>query len=100
MMVTFIPMRNPPHPGGIVRRQCLEPLSLSVTEAAKALGVTRQALSDLVNERSGISVDMAIRLSKAFGSSPEVWLGMQTAYDLWQARSRLDKIRVRSFKAA
>jgi antitoxin HigA-1 len=71
-----------------------------VTEAAKALGVTRQALSDLANERSGISVDTAIRLSKAFGSSPEAWLGMQTAYDLWEARSRFDKIRVRSFKAA
>ena len=100
MMVNSMPICNPPHPGGIVRRQCLEPLGLSVTEAAKALSVTRQALSDLVNERSGISVDMAIRLSKAFGSSPEAWLGMQTAYDLWQARGRFDKIRVRSFKAA
>ena len=100
MMVNSMPMRNLPHPGGIVRRQCLEPLGLSVTEAAKALGVTRQALSELVNERLGISADMAIRLSKAFGSSPEAWLGMQTAYDLWQARSRFDKIRVRSFKAA
>ena len=75
-------MHNPPHPGGIVRRQCLEPLDLSVTEAAKALGVTRQALSDLVNEKAGVSVEMAIRLSKAFGSSPETWLGMQMAYDL------------------
>jgi addiction module HigA family antidote len=93
-------MKNPPHPGGIVRRQCLEPLSLSVTEAAKALGVTRQALSDLVNERAGVSVEMAIRLSKAFGSSAEMWLGMQTAYDLWQARRHADRIRVRSFKAA
>jgi len=78
-------MHNPPHTGGIVRRQCLEPLDLSVTEAAKALGVTRQALSDIVNEKAGISVEMAIRLSKAFGSSPETWLGMQTAYDLWHA---------------
>jgi addiction module HigA family antidote len=95
-----MPMHNPPHPGGVVRRQCLEPLELSVTEAAKALGVTRQALSDLVNEKAGISVEMAIRLSKAFGSSPETWLGMQTAYDLWQARRRLDRIRVRSFKTA
>jgi len=93
-------MRNPPHPGGIVRRQCLEPLGLSVTEAAKGLGVTRQALSELVNERAGLSVDMAIRLSKAFGSSPESWLGMQTAYDLWQARHRLEEIKVQSFKAA
>jgi antitoxin HigA-1 len=93
-------MHNPPHPGGIVRRQCLEPLGLSVTEAAKALGVTRQALSDVVNERAGVSVEMAIRLSKAFGSSPETWLGMQMAHDLWHARSRANRIRVRSFKAA
>ena len=64
-------MHNPPHPGGIVRRQCLDTLDLSVTEAAKGLGVTRQALSDLINGRAGISIDMAIRLSKAFGSSPE-----------------------------
>jgi antitoxin HigA-1 len=68
--------------------------------AAKALGVTRQALSDVVNERAGVSVEMAIRLSKAFGSSPEMWLGMQMAYDLWQVRSRTEKIRVRSFKAS
>jgi addiction module HigA family antidote len=93
-------MHNPPHPGLIVRRQCLTPLALSVTEAAKALGVTRQALSDLVNVKAGVSVEMAIRLSKGFGSSPEMWLGMQTAYDLWQARGRAAAIRVRSFKAA
>ncbi len=93
-------MRNPPHPGGIVRTECLEYLGLSVTEAAKGLGVTRQALSDLVNEKAGISVEMAIRLSKAFGSSPETWLGMQTAYDLWQARARAKTIKVRHFKAA
>jgi len=93
-------MRNPPHPGGIVRRQCLEPLGLSVTEAAKGLGITRQALSDLVNERAGISLDMALRLSKAFGSSPEMWLGMQMAYDLWQARQRMNMPGVRRFKAA
>jgi antitoxin HigA-1 len=61
-------MHNPPHPGGIVRRQCLKPLDLSVTKAAKGLGVTRQALSDLVNGKAGVSVDMAIRLSKAFGA--------------------------------
>ena len=76
-------MQNPPHPGGIVRRQCLEPLDLSVTRAAEGLGVTRQALSDLVNGHAGVSTEMAIRLSKAFGSSPETWLGMQMAYDLW-----------------
>jgi addiction module HigA family antidote len=93
-------MHNPPHPGGIVRRQCLEPLGLSVTEAAKGLGVTRQALSDLLNEKAGVSVDMAIRLSKAFGSNPEIWLGLQTAYDLVQARGRVRAIKVRQFKAA
>ena len=93
-------MQNPPHPGGIVRRQCLEPLGLSVTEAAKGLGVTRQALSDLVNGKAGISVEMAIRLSKAFGSTPETWLGMRMAHDLWRARDRADEIEVRDYRAA
>ena len=93
-------MQNPPHPGGIVRRQCLEPLGLSVTKAADGLGVTRQALSDLVNENAGVSVEMAIRLSKAFGSTPETWLGMQMAYELWQARDRADDIKVKKFRAA
>jgi addiction module HigA family antidote len=93
-------MHNPPHPGGIVRRQCLEPLGVSVTEAAAGLGVTRQALSDLVNEKADLSVEMAIRLSKAFGSSPEMWLGLQMAYDLWQARGRMAAIAVRRFQAA
>ena len=93
-------MQNPPHPGGVVRRQCLDSLDLSVTEAAAGLGVTRQALSDLVNEKAGISVEMAIRLSKAFGSSPETWLGMQMAYDLWQMRARAREIEVRRFSAA
>jgi addiction module HigA family antidote len=93
-------MRNPPHPGGIVRRQCLDTFDLSVTEAAKGLGVTRQALSDLVNGKAGISVEMAIRLSKAFGSSPETWLSLQMAYDLWQARERLRSLKVRHFKVA
>ena len=64
------------HPGGMVRRECLEPLGLSVSKAAEGLGVSRRALSDLVNEKSAVSVEMAIRLSKAFGSSPETWLGM------------------------
>ncbi|MYF94063.1 MAG: HigA family addiction module antidote protein [Holophagales bacterium] len=93
-------MSNPPHPGGIVRRQCLEPLGLSVTRAAQGLGVTRQALSDVVNGHAGISTEMAVRLSKAFGSSPETWLGMQMAYDLWQVRERAEQIRVERFDAA
>ena len=93
-------MHNPPHPGEIVRHECLEPLGLTVTRAAHGLGVTRQALSDLVNARAGVSVDMAIRLSKAFGSSPDTWLGLQTAYDLWQARERASEIEVTPFTAA
>ena len=93
-------MQNPPHPGGIVRRQCLDPLGLSVTKAAEHIGVTRQSLSELVNEHAGISVEMAIRLSKAFGSTPETWLGMQMAYDLWRARDRVHEIKVDRFKAA
>ena len=93
-------MLNPPHPGGIVKRQCLEPLGLTVTRAAEGLGVTRQALSELVNGHTGISVEMAIRLSKAFGSTPETWLGMQMAYDLWQARGRAREIAVERFVAA
>ncbi len=93
-----MPMHNPCHPGELVKYECLEPLGLSVTRAAKGLGVTRQALSDLINEKSGISVDMAIRLSKAFGSTPENWLGMQMAYDLWQARERAESIEVERFK--
>jgi antitoxin HigA-1 len=93
-------MHNPPHPGGIVRRQCLEPLGLTITEAAEGLGVTRQTLSDLVNERAGVSVEMAIRLSKGFGSSPETWLALQMAYDLWQTRERMEHIEIREFNPA
>ena len=89
----------PPHPGEIVRWECLEPLGLTVTRAAEGLGVTRQALSDLVNEKAGVSVEMAIRLSQAFGSTPETWLGLQTAYDLWQARGRAQRIKVERFAA-
>ena len=92
-------MKNPSHPGGIVRRQCLEPLGLSVTKAAKGLGVTRQALSDLANERADVSVDMAFRLAKAFGSSPETWLGLQMAYNLSRARHRMASVPVRRFAA-
>ena len=94
-----MPMENPPHPGEIVKWECLEPLGLTITRAAEGLGVTRQALSELVNERTGVSVEMSIRLSQAFGSTPETWLGMQNAYDLWQARSRLKQIKVERFTA-
>ena len=90
-------MQNPPHPGGIVKRQCLDPLGLTVTRAAAGLGITRQALSELVNGRTGVSVEMSIRLSKAFGSTPETWLKIQMAYDLWQARERAERIAVERF---
>jgi addiction module HigA family antidote len=81
-----MPMKNPPHPGEIIRRECIEPLNLTVTEAAEGLGVSRKHLSALVNGRAGISPNMAIRLSKAFGGSPESWLTQQMQYDLRQAK--------------
>ncbi|MBI4459284.1 MAG: HigA family addiction module antidote protein [Acidobacteria bacterium] len=87
-------MKNPPHPGRIVRQECIEPLGLTITQAAHALGVTRQALNNLVNRKAGVSPEMAIRLSKAFGSSPEVWLGMQMEYDLAQAEKKAGHIKV------
>ena len=88
-------MKNPPHPGRIVRQECIEPLGLTVTEAAKRLGVTRQTLNNLVNGKAGISAEMAVRLSKAFGSSPEVWLGMQMEYDLAQVAKQAHNIKVK-----
>lgn len=90
-----MPMKNPPHPGLHVRHDCLEPLGLSVTEGAKVLGVTRQALNNLVNCKSGISAEMAIRLSKAFGGSPGVWLRLQMNYDLAQIERKASKIVVK-----
>jgi antitoxin HigA-1 len=88
-------MKNPPHPGETVRYDCLESLGLTVTKGAEVLGVTRQTLNNLVNGKSGISPEMAIRLSKAFGSSPETWLKMQLDYDLAQARQGEDRILVK-----
>ena len=90
-------MLNPPHPGRIVRQECLEALGLNVTEGAKVLGVTRQALNNLVNEKAAISPEMAIRLEKAFGSTADTWLRMQAAYDLAKARKKADKINVQRF---
>lgn len=92
-------MKNPVHPGRIVRHDCLEYLALSVTQGAEILGVTRQALNNVVNGKAGISPEMAIRLSKAFGSTPETWLKMQLAYDLAQARKSESKIKVRHYRA-
>jgi addiction module HigA family antidote len=93
-------MKNLLHPGLIVRHDCLEPLNLSVTEAARALGITRQALNNVVNGKSGISPEMALRLSKAFGSTPETWLAMQVAFDLAQARKHESKLKVRRLRLA
>lgn len=93
-------MKNPPHPGRHVLKDCLEPLGLSITRGAEILGVTRLTLSNLVNGKNGISPEMAIRLSKAFGGGPEVWLGMQTDYDLAQAMKKADRIKVKRLPPA
>ena len=90
-----MPMKNPAHPGRIVKHACLEPLGLSVTDGAKILGVSRQTLTKVINGKSGISAEMAIRLTKAFGSTAETWVRMQAAYDLAQARKEESKIKVR-----
>jgi len=90
-------MKEPPHPGLSVRHDCLEPLGLSVTEGAKVLGVTRQALNNLVNAKAGISPEMAIRLDKAFGGTAEGWLALQTAFDLAQARKNKPAISVKRY---
>jgi addiction module HigA family antidote len=86
-------MKNPPHPGGFVLRQCIEPLGLTITEAASALGVTRPTLSELVNGRRGISPEMAVRLSKVFGGSAESWLVQQAQYDLAHVRTEGMKLK-------
>ena len=88
-------MKNPPHPGLSVRHDCIEPLDLTITEAANILGVTRQALNNLVNGKSGISPEMAIRLDKAFGGGAETWLRLQMNYDLAQARQHEGEIKVK-----
>jgi antitoxin HigA-1 len=88
-------MKNPPHPGEHVLEDCLKPLGLSITKAADVLGVSRLTLSNLVNGKNGVSPEMAIRLSKAFGGSPEVWLGMQMQYDLAQAERKAATIKVK-----
>ena len=89
-----MPMKTPPHPGRIVRLECLEALGLSVTDGAAALGVSRNALSELVNERRGISPEMAIRLDKAFGGGADSWHLMQANYDMAKAMKQADRIMV------
>ncbi|MCY3601422.1 MAG: HigA family addiction module antitoxin [Gemmatimonadetes bacterium] len=94
-----MPMKNPPHPGKVVRVSCLEPLGLTVTEGARVLGVSRQALSNLVNGRARISTDMAVRLAKAFGSTTGTWIRLQAAFDVARARAREDQIDVERYVA-
>jgi addiction module HigA family antidote len=88
-------MKNPPHVGGVIRREVIEPLDLTVTEAAKALGIGRQALSSLLNEKAALTTDMALRIEKAFGPKMEHIMRMQLAYDLAQAREQESKIKVK-----
>jgi antitoxin HigA-1 len=93
-------MHNPPHPGEVIRELCLEPLGISVTVAARGLGVTRKALSELLNGKSGVSPSMALRLAIAFDSTAESWLNMQQHYDLYRARKNPALRRVKRLKAA
>src|ERR1700691_293346 len=94
------PMHNPPHPGEILRSLCLEPLGLSVTDAAKGLGVSRKTLSAVLNGRAGVSPEMAVRLSIAFNTSAESWLNQQVQYDLWQAEKGRERLHVARVSAA
>ena len=92
-------MHNPPHPGEIIREFCIEPLNLSVTEAANALGVTRKTLSAVLNGRSGVSPEMALRLSKVFGRTPEGWLRLQLQFDLSKTEQSVDLRRLKRVQA-
>ena len=93
-------MFNPPHPGEIIRDICIEPLDLTVTDASKALGVTRKTLSSLLNGRSGVSPEMALRLSKVFGRTPEGWMKLQLQYDLWRTQQTVDISNLKRIQAA
>ncbi len=93
-------MHNPPHPGELVKEDCLDALGLSVTQGAKVLGVTRQTLSNLVNQHAGMSPEMAVRLEKAFGGDAETWLRLQMNYDVWQVRERASDIDVARYETA
>ena len=93
-------MHNPPHPGEVLKDLCLGPLGLSVTDAAKALGVSRKTLSSILNGRAGISPEMAVRLSLAFNTTAESWLNQQVQYDLWLAERKRKKLRVQKISAA
>ena len=93
-------MKNPVHPGKIIKHDCIEALGLNVTGAAEALGVARTTLSRVINERASVSPEMAIRVSKAFGGTPEHWLRMQLAYDMVQMRDQMDRIHVKRLHAS
>ena len=93
-------MHNPPHPGEVLKELCIEPLGLTVTEAAKGLGVSRKTLSAILNGKSGISPEMAVRLSIAFNTSSESWLNQQSQYDLWQAEKHRKELHVIQLSAA
>ena len=93
-------MHNPPHPGEILRDLCLEPLGITVTETAEALGVSRKTLSAILNGRAGISPEMAVRLSIAFGTTAESWLTQQTQYDLWLTEHHRKRLKVKKLTAA
>jgi addiction module HigA family antidote len=90
-------MLNPPHPGEVIRELCIEPLGLTITDAAKGLGVTRKALSELVNGHSGISSEMALRLSMGFGGSAESWMQQQAMYELAQTRKKSVNLNIKRF---
>lgn len=92
-------MHNPPHPGGVFLRLYMGPLGMTVTTAAKRLGVSRKTLSLIVNERAGISPEMALRIGIATKTTPESWVGMQAAYDLWQVKQQRRKLRVQKLAA-
>jgi len=96
----ILKMHNPPHPGEVLRELCLQPLGLSVTQAAQALGVSRKTLSSILNGRSGISPEMAVRLSIAFNTTAESWLRQQLQFDLAQAESRRQSLQVKKLAAA
>lgn len=93
-------MHNPPHPGEVIRELCLEPLGVTVTAAARSLGVSRKTLSELLNGKSGISPEMAVRLSIAFDTTPESWLTQQMHYDLWRAEQKRQSLHVERIEAA
>lgn len=92
-------MHNPPHPGGVLLRQWIEPLGISITQTAKHLGVSRKALSELVHEHTGVSPEMAVRLSIAFGTSAELWMNMQSSYALWHAEQHRQELKVEALVA-